>query len=149
MIGGHAWDMSGEMVGAYLDMCARWYRICAVGLGFVCVVFGRADCYSIFASPCISSLFSRLPFSSTVKTVRFTIFASNSNNAQPSARLEQPGSWNPRRRCALTTLARSRQCTQSSSAIRLWGSPHLPDSITKVASHPRAPKSGPKIRAST
>ena len=148
MIGGHAWDTSGEMVGAYLDMCARWYRVCAVGLGFVCVI-RRADCYSISASPCISSRFSGILFSSTVKTVRFTIFASNSNNAQPSTRLEQPGSRNPRRRCALTTLARSRQCTRSSSAIRLWGSSHLSDSIAKVASNPRAPKSGPKIRAST
>jgi hypothetical protein len=31
------------MVGAYLYMCVKWYCICAVGLGFVCVVCGGTD----------------------------------------------------------------------------------------------------------
>jgi hypothetical protein len=136
--------------------------ICAVGLGFVCIVFGGADIfYSMSASPCISTSSSWTFSLDTIFSSRLKAFlnasgsqasySSNIDNAQPITRLEQPGSWNSRRRCAFTTLARPRQCTRSSPAVCLWGSSHLSDSFTNewVAFYSRSPKSNPKIRASS
>jgi hypothetical protein len=76
----------------HICICARGgIASCAVGLGFVCVVFGRADCYSISAGPCISSLFSSIPLSS--QTVQLTSRIIRQQQQQCAALCQTRATW--------------------------------------------------------
>ena len=141
------------VVGAFLYMCVRWYRILRGRfLGLFVSFMKKTSLPHLLHSISFFWTFSLWTLSSFQESRQHrTQGNSNSNNAQPSTRLEQPGSWDPRRCPPFTALARSRQRTRPPPAVCLWGSPHLSHGITneRVACSLRSPKSSHKIRAST